>query len=403
MNPTQLRFPGQAAAPDGPIDLASMFVMHRALRRDLDLFTAAVAVVPAAQHRTWRRLATRWGLFMRTLRAHHTAEDATIWPALRERAPETRPVLDEIEAEHGRIDPLLAACEAGLAGMAAGTGDRAALAGDLDALARALRDHLDHVESGALPLVQAHLDPAAWAELEREIGRHHPARDAVAVLGWVLDGLPREHWHRLPDTGGAVLRIGALLQRRFARQERRTFRLVLEPGRRTGSDRALRVVSRVFMAAHTTLVRRSGGRLGTRVRGGDLLLLDVVGRRTGRTFTVPLLHIRDGDDLVVAASNGGIDHEPQWWRNLQAGPNAVVEVGGRRVPVTASEVEGPEREELWGRLNAMLAAYDGYQAGVRRRIAVVRLRPVVNAAPAGRPTADALAEAQDRTTGLRRA
>lgn len=106
-----------------------------------------------------------------------------------------------------------------------------------------------------------------------------------------------------------------------------------------------------------------------------MLLLSVVGRRSGRTFTVPLLHIRDGADYVVAASNGGIDREPQWWLNLQECPGATVEVDGRGVPVVAEQVHGADRDALWARLVAGLSSYADYQAGVRREIAVVRLRP----------------------------
>jgi hypothetical protein len=43
--------------------------------------------------------------------------------------------------------------------------------------------------------------------------------------------------------------------------------------------------------------------------------------------------------------------------------------------VIASEVEEPERSELWARLSEQLDTYDGYQRKVRRRIAVVRLAP----------------------------
>lgn len=384
---TQLQLPGQAAAPDGSVDLASIFVMHRAFRRDLDLFAAAVTVTPPGQTRTWRALAARWRLLTTALHLHHTAEDDGIWPALLAQAPEAADVLDALEAEHARIDPLLAACADGIAAMARRDGDRARLVGDVAALGNALSEHLGHEETRALPLIQAHLSAEDWARIEEQIAARHGTVEALAMLGWVLAGLPREHWTRLPGLTPALLRCGALLQRRFARRERRTFRLVLDPTRRSRTDHLLTTISRALAGVHTALLRRTGGRFGKRFRGGDVVLLDVRGRRSGRTFTVPLLHLRDGDDFVVAASNGGIDHEPQWWRNLQASPDAVVEIGGRRIPVTASEVDGPARDALWRRLNAMLAGYDGYQAGVRRRIAVVRLRPVEATVAAARPAA----------------
>ena len=144
----------------------------------------------------------------------------------------------------------------------------------------------------------------------------------------------------------------------------------------TTKDRLLTMVQRRVARVHTGLLRRSGGRLGNRFRGGDVVLLTHRGRTSGRTFTTPLLHVRDGDDLVVAASNGGVDAEPQWWLNLQADPHGEVEVRGRRWPVVAAPVDEADRGRLWQALMDRTPTYDEYQAKVSRRIALVRLSPV---------------------------
>jgi F420H(2)-dependent quinone reductase len=144
----------------------------------------------------------------------------------------------------------------------------------------------------------------------------------------------------------------------------------------SAGDRVLTRVQRRAAQVHTALLRRSGGRLGNRFRGGDVVLLTHRGRKSGRTFTTPLLHVRDGADLVVAASNGGVDAEPQWWLNLQADPRAEVEVRGRRWVVIATEVDDADRGRLWQALMERTPTYDDYQAKVRRRIALVRLSPV---------------------------
>lgn len=132
-------------------------------------------------------------------------------------------------------------------------------------------------------------------------------------------------------------------------------------------------VTRQIATIHTGLLRRSKGRFGNRFRGADVLLLTVRGRRSGKEFTVPLLHIRDGADFVVAASNGGMSRHPQWWLNLQADPTARVDVRGEHFDVRASEVTGEGRRELWEALNAAFAGYDKYQQGLDRQIPVVRL------------------------------
>lgn len=147
----------------------------------------------------------------------------------------------------------------------------------------------------------------------------------------------------------------------------------------TRRDRLLTLVSKHVAAVHTRVLRGTGWRLGARWMGGDVLLLTHTGRTSGRAYTTPVLHVRDGKDFVVAASNGGIDREPQWWLNLQAHPHGTAEVGGRRIDVVATRVDDAARQRLWDALMAKCPSYDGYQASVSRRISLVRLSPVTAA------------------------
>ena len=55
----------------------------------------------------------------------------------------------------------------------------------------------------------------------------------------------------------------------------------------------------------------------------------------------------------------------------------VVELAGRKTPVTGAEVTGDERERLWLLLNEKVFDYASYQAKVSRRLAVVELTPTV--------------------------
>jgi F420H(2)-dependent quinone reductase len=113
-----------------------------------------------------------------------------------------------------------------------------------------------------------------------------------------------------------------------------------------------------------------------RFRGARLLHLTTVGRKSGTSRTVPLAFVRDDDDYVVAASNGGSDWEPAWWLNLQSEPQATIKVDGSEMAVTASAVEDADRDRLWQRLSEQLDSYDSYQSKVRRQIALVRLHPI---------------------------
>ncbi|GEL21534.1 hypothetical protein PSU4_04880 [Pseudonocardia sulfidoxydans NBRC 16205] len=143
----------------------------------------------------------------------------------------------------------------------------------------------------------------------------------------------------------------------------------------TPQDRRATAVMRRFGPLHTAMLRAFRGRSMWRFRGGDVVLLTHTGRRSGTQFTVPLLYVRDGEDVLVAASNGGVDAEPQWWLNLQASPYAEIEIRGERRAVVAEPVADADHAAAWERFRAIGGMYDKYQAGVQRRITLVRLRP----------------------------
>ena len=117
MNTPQTETPTQAwsrrAAHAGEVDFTMMYVAHDAFNRDLVRLLAAAR---AGQGFSPAALAT-WQLFSRQLHTHHTAEDTALWPRLRAavEVEEERSLLDEMEAEHGELDPRLERIEAALA------------------------------------------------------------------------------------------------------------------------------------------------------------------------------------------------------------------------------------------------------------------------------------------------
>lgn len=140
-----------------------------------------------------------------------------------------------------------------------------------------------------------------------------------------------------------------------------------------------------YMAkAQVALFRLTNGRIGSKWRIGagfskpvPTLLLDHVGRKSGRRFTTPLLYLENGPDLVVVASQGGLPKNPQWYANLLARPETTVRVrrqGVRRV--RAREATPAERTELWPRLVELYADFEKYQRWTERQIPVVVLEPL---------------------------
>jgi deazaflavin-dependent oxidoreductase (nitroreductase family) len=144
----------------------------------------------------------------------------------------------------------------------------------------------------------------------------------------------------------------------------------------------LPVVFRHVGRAQVWIYRKTGGRIGGKWRVGagfrkpvPTLLLDHVGRKSGRSFTVPLLYIHDGDDVVIVASQGGRPEHPQWYRNLVASPDTHIQIGPRRSAVRAVVAEPDERTRLWPKLVEAYADFDTYQSWTEREIPVVVLKP----------------------------
>jgi deazaflavin-dependent oxidoreductase (nitroreductase family) len=106
------------------------------------------------------------------------------------------------------------------------------------------------------------------------------------------------------------------------------------------------------------------------------MLITTVGRQTGKSRTVPLLYMPDGDGFVVMASNWGQAHHPAWALNLLAHPTASVMAKGRTVRVTATLATGAERDRLLDLMLSMWPAYATYQErAANRTIKIFRLTP----------------------------
>jgi deazaflavin-dependent oxidoreductase (nitroreductase family) len=77
-----------------------------------------------------------------------------------------------------------------------------------------------------------------------------------------------------------------------------------------------------------------------------LLLLHHVGRKSGLERVNPLQYREIANGFAVVATNGGSAWHPDWYLNLMAAPETIVEVGGQTVPVRARDARPRERAEL---------------------------------------------------------
>jgi deazaflavin-dependent oxidoreductase (nitroreductase family) len=135
---------------------------------------------------------------------------------------------------------------------------------------------------------------------------------------------------------------------------------------------------RLFWAAHRRVYRWTGGRLGLwrpKPDGWGAMRLTAVGRRTGTDRTVMVGYVEDGPNLVALAMNGWRDGEPAWWLNLQAHPDARVDLPDGPRLVTARSAAGEERERLWSRWRTIDRGLDALAERRSTETAVVVFEP----------------------------
>jgi deazaflavin-dependent oxidoreductase (nitroreductase family) len=107
--------------------------------------------------------------------------------------------------------------------------------------------------------------------------------------------------------------------------------------------------------------------------GRPLLLITTTGARSGKSRTTPIMYVREGDRLLVIASNAGAPADPDWYRNLVAHPEVTVEVGKETFPATAVVMEGAERARLWAYIVERYPFFNDHQQKITREIPVVAL------------------------------
>ena len=138
------------------------------------------------------------------------------------------------------------------------------------------------------------------------------------------------------------------------------------------ADISMKTMSRV----HRTIVHLTGGQVLGSAFGMPVVELHTVGRKSGRPrstmLTAPVV---DGDRVVLVASKGGDDRDPDWYRNLLADPDIELTLAGRRRPMRARRASPEEKAELWPQVVAAYQGYGSYQGRTERDIPLIICEP----------------------------
>jgi deazaflavin-dependent oxidoreductase (nitroreductase family) len=135
---------------------------------------------------------------------------------------------------------------------------------------------------------------------------------------------------------------------------------------------------RLAWAVHRALFRVTGGRFGLRPpseKTYGMLRLHTIGRRSGERRTAILGYFEDGPNLFTLAMNGWGAPEPAWWLNLQAHPDATIDLPHGTREITARAATGEERTRLWSEMARLEPNLDAYSTRRPGGTAVVVFEP----------------------------
>ena len=202
-----------------PADVRDFRLVHLALRRGVEQLTAAADRLSPAD--AGRLIGSRWALYSRSLHHHHVSEDDVIFPVVRARHGDFAALEEQLRAEHGELDEIIASVDAGVAGLAAQPDEARAvsLRSALQRFREVLGAHLDLEDERLLPMVADVLTEAEWKAMNTKILRGVPRADLPLVAGAldeVARGLPEAE---RPPPPPLPLRVLLALQwrRRYAR------------------------------------------------------------------------------------------------------------------------------------------------------------------------------------------
>jgi deazaflavin-dependent oxidoreductase (nitroreductase family) len=107
--------------------------------------------------------------------------------------------------------------------------------------------------------------------------------------------------------------------------------------------------------------RANAGKVGGPFEGAPVVLVHHRGAKTGKERVNPLVYQPVGDSWAIFASKGGAPTSPDWYHNLKAHPETVVEIGTDTIPVTVRELDGGQRAEVWEKQKTLMPGFAEYE------------------------------------------
>jgi deazaflavin-dependent oxidoreductase (nitroreductase family) len=139
----------------------------------------------------------------------------------------------------------------------------------------------------------------------------------------------------------------------------------------------VRKVMKLYTRLNVWVFKKSNGKLMTKFPGGyPICMVGMTGRKSGQRREVALIHLPHGENKLLVASQGGLDSDPVWFKNIMANPRVDIMVAGVTKNYAVYQADADEKRALWPHLLSLYPGFDEYQARTDRDIPVLVCKPV---------------------------
>jgi len=128
-------------------------------------------------------------------------------------------------------------------------------------------------------------------------------------------------------------------------------------------------VMRWMSKANVFVYEATNGKVWGKFPGGaPVCLVTMTGAKSGKTRTIPLIYLPHGEDVILVASQGGMEKHPIWYYNIKANPALEIQDGGRKRKMLARRADDAEKKALWPHIVSIYPDFEDYQARTDRNI-----------------------------------
>ncbi|NOL39753.1 hemerythrin domain-containing protein [Kribbella sandramycini] len=168
-------------------DVRDMYMAHRMFRREFRLLPQLVRDVQPGDVERAGVVAAHADKICAVLDAHHSGEDALVWPRLLERGgADCADIVPVMESQHEGLHEALESLTAALAAWRTAAQDGEQLAAKAELLRDRLVEHMQLEETEILPLAEKYITAAEWSELGEHAMTGIPKKDLPLGFGMAM-------------------------------------------------------------------------------------------------------------------------------------------------------------------------------------------------------------------------